>query len=219
MHLNLRKPELGFTLIELLVAIAILAIIAVMGWRGLDSIIRARVTLNRELDQSRSAQISFVQLENDCAHLVSETLLPGRENLRAFANQLILIRTVYEENQATRLQVVGYRMVDGIFSRRESLPTRDLQILDGDWENAITGRDNMPVVKLQKDISLFEMRTWNPDENTWRIAGTDVAVTPSNAGKTRLGSKPVPRKTGLEVSLQIRDQAFPLLKIFLLGEA
>lgn len=107
-----RSPyrQSGFTLIELLVAVTILAIIAVMGWRGLDSIIRARVGLNQELEQSRGAQISFVQLENDCAHLVSEAMLPRRENIRAFEQQLILIRTVYEDNQATRLQVVAYRM-------------------------------------------------------------------------------------------------------------
>src|SRR5260364_251272 len=32
----------GFTLIELLVAIAILALVAVLSWRGLDQILRAR---------------------------------------------------------------------------------------------------------------------------------------------------------------------------------
>jgi general secretion pathway protein J len=220
MYRKPRSPQQGFTLIELLVAIAILAIIAVMGWRGLDSIIRARVTLNRELEQSRGTQISFVQLENDCAHLVSDSLLPRRENLRAFDKQLILIRTVYDDNQATRLQVVAYRMVDGVFSRRESLATRDLGTLDSYWQSAINGSDTMPVVKLQTDIALFEMRTWNNDENTWRVAGTDISA-PSvalNPGVAALG-KPVPRKTGLEVTMQLRDQSHPLLKIFLLGAA
>jgi general secretion pathway protein J len=216
--LNTRR---GFTLIELLVAIAILAIIAVMGWAGLDSIIRARVTLTRELEQSRGVQISFVQLENDCAHLVSESLLPRRESLRAFEQQLILIRTVYDDNQPTRLQVVAYRMQDGVFTRRESIATRDLKILDSYWQNAINGNDNMPVVKLQTDIAAFQMRTWNNDENSWRVAGTDIAapqaVVPSpGAGKT---SKEVPRKTGLEVTMQLAGQANPLLKIFLLGAA
>jgi len=209
----------GFTLIELLVAIAILAIIAVMGWSGLDSIIRARQTLNRELEQSRGAQISFVQLENDCAHLVSESLLPRRENLRAFDQQLILIRSVYDDNQPTRLQVVAYRVQDGVFTRRESIATRDLKILDSYWQNAINGNDNMPVVKLQTDITMFQMRTWNNDENSWRVAGTDIATPQTvipGAGKP---GKEVPRKTGLEVTMQLAGQANPLLKIFLLGAA
>jgi general secretion pathway protein J len=217
-----RRPmhiQRGFTLIELLVAIAILAIIAVMGWSGLDSIIRARVTLTRELEQSRGAQISFVQLENDCAHLVSESLLPRRENLRAFEQQLILIRTVYDDNQPTRLQVVAYRMQEGVFTRRESIATRDLKVLDSYWQNAINGKDNMPVVKLQTDITSFQMRTWNNDENSWRVAGTDIAAPQAvvpNLGKT---GKEVPRKTGLEVTMQLAGQANPLLKIFLLGAA
>ncbi|MEN3295328.1 MAG: ral secretion pathway protein, partial [Burkholderiales bacterium] len=36
----------GFTLVELLIAISVLAMVAVLGWRGLDSIVRARVALN-----------------------------------------------------------------------------------------------------------------------------------------------------------------------------
>lgn len=207
----------GFTLIELLVAISILAIIAVMGWGGLDSIIRARVTLNRDLEQSRGSQISFVQLENDCAHLVSDSMLPRRESLRAFENQLILIRTVYDDNHATRLQVVAYRLLDGIFSRRESFATRDLKILDQYWQSAVSGSDAMPVVKLQSDVTLFQMRTWTPEENTWRVAGTDI-LNPTQAGVPGV-TKAASVKTGLEVSMQLRDQAHPLLKVFLLGAA
>lgn len=214
-HKTQVKPK-GFTLIELLVAIAILAIIAVMGWSALDSIIRARQTLNRELEQSRGSQISFVQLENDCAHLVSEALLPRRENLRAFETQLILIRTVYEDNRPPQLQVVAYRMTDGILTRRESVATRDLKILDAFWQNAINGNDNMPVVKLQTDVTVFQMRTWNNDENSWRVAGTDIAAGAIAIAKP---GKDVPRKTGLEVTMQLNGQKNPLLKIFLLGAA
>jgi general secretion pathway protein J len=206
----------GFTLIELLVAIAILAIIAVMGWSGLDSIIRARQTLNHELEQSRGSQISFVQLENDCAHLVSEKLLPRGENLRAFETQLILIRNVYEENRPPQLQVVAYRMMEGVLTRRESVATRDLKILDSFWQNAISGNDNMPVVKLQTNVTVFQMRTWNNDENSWRVAGTDIATGTAAIGKPGKG---VPRKTGLEVTMQLSGQQNPLLKIFLLGAA
>ncbi|WP_395012182.1 type II secretion system protein J [Undibacterium sp.] len=216
MRHKIRLKSQGFTLIELLVAIAILAIIAVMGWSGLDSIIRARQTLNHELEQSRGSQISFVQLENDCAHLVNEKLLPRGENLRAFETQLILIRNVYEENRPPQLQVVAYRMMEGILTRRESVATRDLKILDSFWQNAINGNDNMPVVKLQTNITVFQMRTWNNDENSWRVAGTDIAV---GTGAIAKPGKGVPRKTGLEVTMQLNGQQNPLLKIFLLGAA
>ncbi|WMW79095.1 prepilin-type N-terminal cleavage/methylation domain-containing protein [Undibacterium cyanobacteriorum] len=218
--MRLRKvhSNAGFTLIELLVAITVLAIIAVMGWRGLDSIIRARVSLNQDLERSRGAQISFVQLENDCAHLVSEAMLPRRESIRAYEQDLTLIRTVYEDGQATMLQVVAYRLRNGVFTRRESLPTRDLAMLDSFWLRAIGNTDDMPEVVLQKDVIAFQMRTWNPNENTWRVAGTDVA-NPQQANPLTKTTKGVPEKTGLEVTMQLKGQEFPLLKIFLLGAA
>ena len=103
-----RLSAAGFTLIELLVAISILAIIAVLGWRGLDSIVRARVLLTAEMEQTRGMQLAFAQLENDCAHLVDATNFPGREVLSAVGARLVLVRNVFEENQPTRLQVVVY---------------------------------------------------------------------------------------------------------------
>ncbi len=208
----------GFTLIELLVAISILAIIAVLGWRGLDSIVRARVSLTAELEQTRGTQISFAQLENDCAHLAGVNLLSSHESLRASQQRLVMIRTVYEDNQPSRLQVVAYRVVEGVLSRRESNTTRDMKVLDADWQNALNESDTMPVVELQSSIVSLDMRTWNSDENTWRIAGSDIASDSSGSVNTPR-TKSVPLKTGLEVSMQLRGREHPLLKIFLLGAA
>ncbi|MDO8653628.1 MAG: prepilin-type N-terminal cleavage/methylation domain-containing protein [Undibacterium sp.] len=207
----------GFTLIELLVAITILAIIAVLGWRGLDSIVRARMSLTSELEQTRGTQISFAQLENDSTHLAGTNLLPTHESLRASQQRLTMIRTVYEDNQPSRLQVVAYRVVDGVLSRRESVATRDLQVLDADWQSALNESDNMSVVMLQTDVLSLDMRTWNPDENTWRVAGSDIATNANVAGVST--GKGIPLKTGLEVSLQLRGREHPLLKVFLLGAA
>lgn len=208
----------GFTLIELLVAISILAIIAVLGWRGLDSIVRARKSLTTELEQTRGTQISFAQLENDSAHLAGENLLQKHESLRASQQRLVMIRTVYEDNQPSRLQVVAYRVVEGVLSRRESNATRDMKILDADWQNALNETDTMPVVNLQTDIVSLDMRTWNNDENTWRVAGSDIA-SDTNGAVPSQRVKAAPLKTGLEVSLQLRGREHPLLKLFLLGAA
>ena len=43
----------GLTLVELLVAISVLGFVAVLGWRGLDSIVRARIALTSDLEQTR----------------------------------------------------------------------------------------------------------------------------------------------------------------------
>jgi general secretion pathway protein J len=210
----------GFTLIELLVAITILSIIAVMGWAGLDGIIRARTSLNAQLDQSRGAQISFGQLENDCSHIAS-SLLPKRQTIQAVQGQLILIRTVFEDQQPTKLQIVAYRLQDSVLTRRESIATRDLFVLDTIWQSAINGTDNMPKVKLQNDVLSIEMRTWNDKEKMWKVGGDEPPIAPPlNPGQQKAQSEPdVPLQIGLELLMQIKGRDNPLLKIFLLGAA
>lgn len=208
----------GFTLIELLVAITVLAVVAVLGWRGLDSIVRARVGLTSELEQTRGAQLCFAQLENDSAHLAGSNLLGSRETLRAVQQRLVMIRTVYEDNQPSRLQVVAYRLQDGTLSRRESVPTRDLEVLDGDWQRVLTETDNLPAVNLQSNVLAFDLRTWNTDDNAWRV-GVRPATTSPVEDFTSLLAKPVAQTTGLEVSLQLQGRPAPILKLFLLGAA
>ena len=66
-----RSRRGGFTLIELLVAISILAIVAVLGWRGLDGIIRSRESLTAKMEQTRGLQLAFAQLQSDCASLAT----------------------------------------------------------------------------------------------------------------------------------------------------
>src|SRR5487761_2047831 len=126
----MRNKQIGLTLVELLVAISILGIVAVMGWRGLDSIIRSRTALNSELEQTRGMQLAFAQLQSDCAQLVNSTTLPNRTPLLVAPNKLTLIRNVYADNQPTRLQIISYRVTDGKLTRRESPSTRNLQELD-----------------------------------------------------------------------------------------
>jgi len=103
----------GFTLIELLVAISVLAIVAVLGWRGLDGIVRARVALTNELEQTRGMQLAFAQIQSDCAHIAKEGDIGGRAILVAEPGRVIMVRTVFADNQPSRVQVIAYRLRDG----------------------------------------------------------------------------------------------------------
>jgi general secretion pathway protein J len=67
----MNAPRRGFTLIELLVAITILAIVAVLGWRGLDGIIRSRVALTAQMEQTRGMQLAFAQMQSDCENMAA----------------------------------------------------------------------------------------------------------------------------------------------------
>ena len=103
----------GFTLVELLVAISILAIVAVLGWRGLDSIIRARTSLNDDLAETRGLQLAFAQMQSDCSQIATAANIGNRPPLLAEEGGLTLVRMVFAENQPSRMQVVAYRLRDG----------------------------------------------------------------------------------------------------------
>ena len=199
----------GMTLIELLVAISVLAFIAVLGWRGLDSIVRARIALTGDLEQTRGMQLAFAQLQSDCAHLVNAAVLPDRMPLAAGQNRLTLVRAVFADNQPSRLQVIAYRVKDGVLTRRESATTRDLTELDALWRAVAGDTDAVQAVVLQSGVDSLTPRLWA--NGAWRL-GADTL--PAATAGMNVGSV---APTGLEVALQLRGRNTKLLKIFLLG--
>jgi len=201
----------GMTLIELLVAISVLAFIAVLGWRGLDSIVRARIALTGDLEQTRGMQLAFAQLQSDCAHLVNAAVLPDRMPLAAGQNRLTLVRAVFADNQPSRLQVIAYRVKDGVLTRRESATTRDLTELDDLWRAVAGDTDTGQTVVLQSGVDSLTPRLWA--NGAWRL-GADTL--PAATAGMNVGTV---APTGLEVALQLRGRDTKLLKIFLLGAA
>ncbi|HEV2611154.1 MAG TPA: prepilin-type N-terminal cleavage/methylation domain-containing protein [Noviherbaspirillum sp.] len=213
------KKAAGFTLIELLVAISVLAIVAVLGWRGLDSIVRARVALTSELKSTRGLQLAFAQMQSDAAHLAPDALLENRMSLDARPGRLTLIRTVNIDNQPTLVQVVSYRVRDGVLSRRESVATRDLRQLDVAWAAALADSDTSQPVTLQDEVDEMRIRSWDSQSAAWRAEA--VATPPPTVIPAVPGAPGTPAtaqsQTGLEVTLRLRDRSTNLVKIFLLG--
>lgn len=204
----------GFTLIELLVAITILAIVAVLGWRGLDGIIRSRTALTSEMAYTRGLQLAFAQIQSDSANLASGVNLNQRPFIEAADNRLTLVRMTMTENEPTRLQVVSYRVrEDGVLVRRESNATRDLVELDTLWQAALNDTDTASSVALQTGVRTMSMRYWI---NTgWQAAaGATTTSTTSTTTATTTSVKP----TGLEVTLTVQGQDVPMVKSYLLGE-
>ena len=210
----------GLTLVELLVAISVLGFVAVLGWRGLDSIVRARIALTSDLEQTRGMQLAFAQLQSDCAHLASPTDLPNKIPLAVGPGWLALVRTVFADNQPSKLQVITYRLKDNQLARRESAATRDLKELDNWWLSATHDTETSQAVMLQTDVTELTMRLWS--NNSWR-AGSDalppvispVATPPMPPGFPPPANLSIP--TGLEVTLKLHGHDTGMVKIFLLG--
>jgi len=204
----MKKSRTGFTLIELLVAITILAIVAVLGWRGLDGIARARVALTSDLEQTRGMQLAFAQLQSDGEHIANTANIAGRPVLAADDDRLTLVRTTLAENQPTRLQVVAYRIRDGVLERRESIATRDLTELDTIWNAVLGDTDTTQAVALQTNVAAMTMRYW---------AGNGPWATVTGSAPAGKGAASLNQATGLEVELTQTGRDGGMSKVFLLG--
>jgi len=239
------KRARGFTLIELLVAITVLAIVAVMGWRGLDTIVRSREQLTQNMEQTRGIQLTFAQLQSDLEQISDKALLREHQNILADNSRLVFIRNVMSENSATQLQVVSYVIREGVLSRSESPVTRDLVQLDSLWQAAIGQAGAQATVALHSGVSAMQVRVW--EGGGWKLpenssssfgnaqpnvvcadpqpGACDALGNPSgNPSGNPPGKTPLPAQvpqptgpTGLEISLQIQGQPAPLTKVFLLG--
>lgn len=206
MHIRSR----GFTLVELLVAISILAMVAVLGWRGLDGIVRARISLTEQMEVTRGMQLAFAQMQSDCEHIPVDGGLLGaaRPYLQYDSKGLTLVRLSMVENEPTRLQVVSYRVRDGVLLRRESLATRNMTELDVMWKSATSDADTTAPVALQAGVTGLDVQNWN--NNSWQAIQAPLVA----------AAQPVPGATfGLQVVLQTKDLAAPMIKTFLLGGA
>jgi general secretion pathway protein J len=123
-----------------------------------------------------------------------------------------MVRTVFADNQPSRLQVVAYRVKDGMLTRRESAATRDLRALDSLWLDALNDTDTNQTVVLQSDVAALSMRLWISGSNGWV---NDPGMPTPPPGATPPVS--IPQPTGLEVTVQLRGHDTGMLKIFLLG--
>ena len=207
-----RTRQRAFTLIELLVAITVLAIVAVLGWRGLDSIVRARANITDHIEQTRAMQLTFAQLESDCANIAPASLVADRPVLLAADDRVLLVRTVFGDDEPTRVQVVAWRYVDGRLARWESPATRELAVLDAAWRTAMDEVGSRDSIVMQAGIAAMSVRTWRDNGTAWRAASEGTAPVSTPAGVP----SPV---TGLEVSLELREHPGALVKVFLLGTA
>jgi general secretion pathway protein J len=162
----------GFTLLELLVAVSLMAVLAVLCWRGLDSVIRARDTITASSDELRALTVTFTQMEDDLRRSWAARMYrlpqPVVDFSSAGANDpvaLELLRETGSDDDAFRVQRVIYRLRNGQLERGFSpwvLPGS--QSASGPISGGATLTDNNQAVitwqPLITNVSSISMRAW-----------------------------------------------------------
>jgi len=102
------KPhkDAGFTLVEVMVALLIMAIVGLMAWRGMDSLIRGREIIEGRAKQDAVYLQLVYQFERDCQEMLPSTALEVPQY--AAGNKNIWWLRRYSETNPVSWIIVGY---------------------------------------------------------------------------------------------------------------
>lgn len=214
------KDQVGFTLVELLVAMTILALVAILSWRGLDQIVRARDAVTLSMANERALAQFFDQVGIDVRQAALDQDL-GQPAIVFGAGQLQIVRQLNVSGQAPRLQVVRYQVPQGRVVRLASPPLATF----GQLRAALAveaGMEGWSTVELIHGVRAVSVRGW-VQQRGWTANMQDVhaAFNKNLRQLTALQARQIPPErsmTGLELSAHLVNAQHPLTRILLVGE-
>lgn len=207
----------GFTLIELLVAIAILALVAVLSWRGLDQILRARETVAAAMEKERALVQFFDQFGLDARAAAADDVI-GAPAVRVHQNQLQIARHFDVSGQAPRVQLIRYYRQGQRMIRAASPLLESRAALHSALAEPVSVEAGWSAVTLMRDTLAFNVRIWMPKLG-W---GDQMSATQRPASPTKdsaAGNSIHPRSvTGIEIQARCAGMRRALTRIALVGE-
>ena len=163
----------GFTLVEVLVAVTIMAVLAVMAWRGLDGMSRAQTSTQSYSNDVSALQAGLAQWNADLDAL---TQLPPVGGLDFDGRVLRLTRQyLYDEPAAApviagagtgggsvRVIAWGAREIDGRrqWLRWQSAPLRSRSELQTAWQQAALWGQNPTEELRQHEVAVTGIDDW-----------------------------------------------------------
>ncbi len=85
-RLKTTSTDQGFALLEVVVALAIMALVGLMAWRGMDAMIRGREVIDQRANQDADYSQLVRQFEKDCQSVLVRDELSSLVNSQAGAN-------------------------------------------------------------------------------------------------------------------------------------
>ena len=200
------KSQRGFTLIELLIAITLMAVLAGLSWRGLDSLMRSRDITQAQVDKTAVLQTVFAQWQAD---------LNAVQPVPSIADAGVLWdgRTLRITRRATAwradgadagLWVVAWTLRGNQWLRWQSAPLQTRAALQQAWANAERWGQNPSVDDAAFETSLIPLDAWQLTYfrgNAW----TNPLSSAGNTDTTSQGALPdairlqidLPTRTGV----------------------
>ena len=206
-----RKGHRGFTLIELLVAIAVMSLIAILSWRGLDGMVRAQETTRQRADELLVLQAALGQWGADLDALMP---LAGTVPLDWDGQVLRLTRrssAVPDEGALvvawTRRGAPGAGGTDGgQWLRWQSPPVRTREQWQQAWQQAQQWASAPGEADRRMAVSLLPLESWQIfyyRGGAWSnpLSSTGTPDTPPSNGVANGAASAVPDGIRLQITL------------------
>ena len=187
----------GFTLVEVMVAMVVLALIAVLGWQGIDGIVRTRDASRERLEQMLRLNTVLAQWEADLGALQASPDVPAI----VFDGRTLRLTRSTE----TGLQVVAWAVREPAAEGRGNRwmrwagpPTTTRGALQEQWLRSQQLLGNEPgQILLAEGVSGWQLYFWRGNAWTNAQSSGDVEALP-DAATPGAGAASAPRR-GREV--------------------
>ncbi len=184
----------GFTLIEVLVAMALLALLATMSWRGVSSMAQAKQSADARVNETLRMGTVLAQWEQDLHQLHATPLVPA---LTFDGKTLRVVR-----RQSGGLQVVAWARQEARWTRWASAVATSAQGLQDAWLTSQQLLGNEPGQLMLVD-GLLGWQIYFYRNNAWTNAQSSGDVNPGTA----LGPASFVLPTGVRLVLTLQQQA------------
>jgi len=183
----------GFTLIEVLVALAIMAVLAGLAWRGLDGMLRARESTQAAVEKTARLNTILAQWEQDLQALHDSGAVPA---LTFDGQTLRLTRT-----GGDGVVLVAWALRGERWQRWTSQPVTNVPALQEAWlrSQQLLGNEPQQVLLLtgvsEWQIYFYRGNSWSNPQSTGNIV---AAAPPAAPASPASGATPVVPATARE---------------------
>lgn len=166
-NFNFSRPDRGFTLLELLVALAIFALLSVLSYSGLSTVLNTERVLNDEMDRLTEIQRSMAIISRDFRQAIDRPIRDEFGDVQpAFSGSSLnitsdtpiveLTRTGYSNPlgiKRSAIQRIAYRFEDNVLLRES-------------WRVLDRAQDSQPdSIQICENIDAIEIRYLDHEQN------------------------------------------------------